>query len=111
MRDSLPNPTTSDELVRQPPPTTIALLHSRRRIFCAVTTTMSFRKENTPLLARNPSESSKYYFLGKSSESYQGGTTNAVRDADGQQVVETVPEGTTEDEFAPRMLSELVSGL
>lgn len=52
------------------------------------------------------SESSKYYFLNKTDD-YQGGTTGAVRDSDGGGVVEGIPQGATEDEFAPRPLTEV----
>lgn len=43
---------------------------------------------------------SGYYFLGKNSEDYQGGTG-------GRRVVEGLPEGSTENEFAPRRVSEV----
>jgi hypothetical protein len=66
-------------------------------------------REQTPLLSSAPSngggESSTFYFVGKINEDYQGGRTQAVRDADGQQVVEGLPPGTSEQEFAPRPLA------
>lgn len=63
--------------------------------------------ESSPLLPSNASgsKSSKWYFLGKSDDNYVGGITNSVRDGDGGEVVETLPEGATEDEFAPRELA------
>lgn len=50
-----------------------------------------------------------YYFLGKGNSTlggdYQGvGTSDAVRDADGGEVVEGLPQGSTTDEFAPKQL-------
>ena len=56
-----------------------------------------------------PSDSkSNYYFLNKeSSGDYQGGSTSAVRDGDGGEVFETLPDGATEEEFAPRILASV----
>lgn len=64
--------------------------------------------ENSPLLPSNASgsESSKYYFLNKDS---QGGTTAAVRDADGGPVHETLPGGATAEEFAPRVIGSPIA--
>lgn len=59
--------------------------------------------ESSPLLSPK-SQQSKYYFLNKQDESYQGGTTSAVKDGDGVAVVEGAPRGSNEDEFAPRMV-------
>ena len=57
--------------------------------------------EASPLLPSTPdSTSRKYYFL--NDENHQGGTTSAVRDSDGGEVYETIPEGASADEFAPR---------
>ncbi|CAB9512331.1 Vacuolar transporter chaperone 1 [Seminavis robusta] len=60
--------------------------------------------EKTPLLPSNAGgiESSKYYFLKDGSQ--QGGTTESVRDADGGPVHETLPSGSTPEEFAPRVI-------
>jgi hypothetical protein len=66
---------------------------------------MSLMQEKTPLLSPSVGESGKFYFVGKSNEDYQGGKTVAVRDADGQQVVEGLPPGSSEQEFAPRILT------
>jgi len=69
---------------------------------------MSGRQESSPLLPSKSSgsEHSKYYFVGKSSTDYEGGHSNLVRDADGEQVVEGIPEGASGDEFAPKLLSQ-----
>jgi hypothetical protein len=56
----------------------------------------------------NGDESSKYYFLNSVNNEYQGGTTQAVRDGDGGEIVEGIPEGATEDEFAPRTLPKIL---
>lgn len=70
-------------------------------------------EESSPLIlpsnASGNDSSSKYYFLNKGGAGYQGGTTNAVRDADGGNVVEGMPEGAREEEFAPRELGPRVS--
>ena len=60
--------------------------------------------EKSPLLPSNASgaESSKYYFL--RDENHQGGTTDAVRDGDGAPVHETLPPGSSAEEFAPRVI-------
>lgn len=64
--------------------------------------------EKTPLLPSNASgsESSKYYFLNNTSD--RGGTTDAVRDGDGGPVHETLPPGSTAEEFAPRVIGSPV---
>ena len=63
-------------------------------------------KESTTLLSpsnASGANSSKYYFLNQApSESMN----NA---GDGGEVIETVPQGASEDEFAPRILSRQVS--
>lgn len=84
--------------------------------------------ESTPLLASSsstapPSSSSSgldggshrrtnsnsYYFLNKQQDTYQGiGTTGSVRDNDGGNVVEELPAGAVEEEFAPRPLGPRV---
>lgn len=56
--------------------------------------------ERDPLL----SQSKRFYFLHKQDESYQGGTTDSVRDNDGGLEAEFAPRGTTEGEFAPRQV-------
>lgn len=66
------------------------------------------KDERDPLLT--PTSTGKYYFL-KDPENHVGGTTEAVRDSDGGQVHETLPEGATEDEFAPRVLGAAVRGV
>lgn len=67
-------------------------------------------RETDPLMPSNASgnESSRYYFLNKP-ETTTSTTNNLVRDADGIAVVESVPEGTAEEEFAPRVLPPVVS--
>jgi hypothetical protein len=67
-------------------------------------------RETDSLLPSNASgnESSKYYFLNSANTEYEGGTTQAVRDGDGGHVVEGLPQGATEDEFAPRNLPLMV---
>jgi hypothetical protein len=67
--------------------------------------------ESDSLLPSNASgnESSKYYFLNSANSDYGDGTPNAVRDGDGGAVVEGIPAGATEDEFAPRHLPMVVS--
>jgi hypothetical protein len=71
--------------------------------------------ESSPLLPNSNSttlppsnasggSSTNYYFLGKGSMDYQGGTSDAVRDGDGGEVVEGLPPGATTDEFAPKLL-------
>ena len=56
--------------------------------------------ETTSLLPSNASgSSSSYYFLKSEGE---GGVNSSVRDADGLEVIETIPEGSTEAEFASR---------
>lgn len=64
--------------------------------------------EATPLLPSNASgsESSKYYFL--KDESHRGGTSDAVRDGDGGPVHESLPNGATPEEFAPRVIGSPV---
>lgn len=61
---------------------------------------MPSKSEKAPLLSSDSPRS--YYFLkGEPTE----GQTNAVRDADGGEVIEVAPEGTTEDDFASRAIS------
>ena len=66
-------------------------------------------KESTPLLQKN-GEGSTYYFekVEKKGSSFQSTT-----DGDGGQVVETLPPGASEEDFAPRTLgvSNKVSGV
>lgn len=58
--------------------------------------------ETTSLLPSNASgNSSSYYFLKSEGE---GGVNSSVRDADGLEVIETIPQGSTEAEFASRPL-------
>lgn len=66
-------------------------------------TATSTAGEKDPLLLSS-SPGSKFYFLNKQDESYQGGLTNSVRDDDGGVEAEFAPRGTTEDEFAPRLI-------
>jgi len=58
------------------------------------------------------SESPKWYFLNKKTPSLEVGgvepVNEAVRDADGVAVIEQLPEGATEEEFAPRQLEPVV---
>lgn len=63
--------------------------------------------EADPLLS--PRSQSKFYFINKQDESYQGGTTSAVKDSDGVLVVEGAPKGSNEDEFAPRVVVHKVN--
>jgi len=61
---------------------------------------MPSKSEKSPLLATGSPRS--YYFLkGEPTE----GQSTAVRDADGGEVIEVVPEGATEDDFASRAIS------
>ena len=62
---------------------------------------MVFGKESTPLLQKNEGEGSTYYFekIERKGSSFQ--STNNV---DGGQVVETLPSGANEGDFAPRTL-------
>lgn len=57
--------------------------------------------ETTPLVAPSPAggSTSSYYFLDRE-PSFAG--ESASRDADGGEVIETLPRGTVEAEFAPR---------
>lgn len=70
------------------------------------------QQETTPLLRSSnvggSESSSKYYFLNKSNEDYAGGASDLVRDGDGAQVVEQIPMGTSEQEFAPKYLPPVV---
>ena len=63
--------------------------------------------ESDPLLHNNGSNNKGFYFLNKSDASYQGGTTNAVRDTDGGTVVEDIPVDSHQEEFAPRPIGQL----
>ena len=71
-------------------------------------------RESTPLLPSNASGEravggqQQYYFLGKASNDYQGGTSASVRDSDGGEVVEEIPEGSHTEEFAPKQLPPMV---
>jgi hypothetical protein len=59
--------------------------------------------ETDPLLSNNSSkngDSSSYYFLSASGT----GTTDAVRDLDGGEVIESAPKFSEPDEFEPRKL-------
>lgn len=60
--------------------------------------------EQSPLLPSNASgsESSKYYFLNRNNST--AGTSDAVRDGDGDPVQEMLPPGATAEEFAPRVI-------
>jgi hypothetical protein len=62
--------------------------------------------ETTALLPSNASGSgSSYYFL--HSESSQG--ERSIRDADGGEVIERLPQGVSDDtEFAPRLVDQKV---
>ena len=61
--------------------------------------------ESAPLLLApsnaSGSGSTKYYFL-------SGQSPATVRDADGGEVVEGIPEGSHTDEFAPKQLPPMV---
>jgi hypothetical protein len=63
--------------------------------------------ETSSLLPSNASGSgSSYYFLkGEATE----GTTNSVRDADGGEVIDILPPGATENDFASRPVGQRVS--
>jgi hypothetical protein len=54
------------------------------------------QEETTPLMGGGGGGGDKYYFLNK-----QPGSEKA-------EVIESVPKGTSEDEFAPRILSDSV---
>lgn len=61
-------------------------------------------KESTPLLANK----NAYYF--KDNEKRNGtGSYESVNDGDGGKVIETLPEGSNEKDFAPRTLGSVVS--
>ena len=51
--------------------------------------------------------SSSYYFL--LAENNDGGANSSVRDADGGEVIETVPDGASTDDFASRPVGRAVS--
>ncbi|MGK3738419.1 MAG: hypothetical protein ACI8RD_008008 [Bacillariaceae sp.] len=57
--------------------------------------------ESAPLLSNN----NTYYF--KKHERNGGGSYESVSDGDGGQVVETLPPGSNEEDFAPRALGTL----
>ena len=66
--------------------------------------------ETTSLLPSNASgNGSSYYFL--KSESTEGGVHSSVRDEDGLAVVETLPQGSSEAEFAARPVGIKVSSV
>jgi hypothetical protein len=67
-------------------------------------TTSSATEMDPLLLSPRSMQSSKFYFLNKQDESYQGGSTSSVKDGDGVVVVEGAPKGSSEDEFAPRIV-------
>ena len=60
----------------------------------------SSQQENTPLLQKN-GEGNTYYF--KKIER-KGSSFQATSDQDGGQMIETLPQGATEQAFAPRTL-------
>mmetsp|Transcript_31228 Transcript_31228/g.71897 ORF Transcript_31228/g.71897 Transcript_31228/m.71897 type:complete len:235 (+) Transcript_31228:69-773(+) len=66
-----------------------------------------------PSNASGNNPSSYYFLLGDNNE---GGTTASVRDADGGEVIETVPDGASNEDFASRPVgqvprfSDLLSG-
>lgn len=60
-------------------------------------------EEGTPLLGGN----NTYYFK-KNEKKNAAGNYESVSDGDGGQVVETLPSGSTEEDFAPRTLGTLV---
>jgi hypothetical protein len=80
-------------------------VHKTKETIDAAKSRDTMGRETDSLLSSSPNDSSKYYFLNRSNTEYQGGTTHAVRDGDGGVVVEGIPEGTTEEEFAPRTLT------
>lgn len=64
----------------------------------------STSNEATPLVAPLNNSSRRYYFLNKQDDTYRGGSTDAVKDSDGVIVVEDTPRGSSEGEFAPRIV-------
>jgi len=62
------------------------------------------KEEGTPLLAAG---NSTFYFK-KNEKKNATGNYESVSDGDGGQVVETLPSGSTEEDFAPRTLGTLV---
>ena len=65
------------------------------------------RDEKSQLLPSNASGSGPSYYFVKGTD--QAGQTDSVRDTDGGEVLETYPDGTTEDEFASRPVGVRVS--
>lgn len=63
---------------------------------------VSNNKESTPLLPNN----NTYYFK-NSERNGGGGSYESVSDGDAGQVVETLPPGSNEEDFAPRALGTL----
>jgi len=71
---------------------------------------MEENNENTPLVRRssNGSNGKTFYAVSSSVRSKEAAGYDSVRDNDGGQVVETLPEGAKEDDFAPRTLGSPV---
>ena len=63
--------------------------------------------EKTSLLPSNASGSGPSYYFLKGEAT--GGASDLVRDADGGQVIEIVPEGATDEDFASRPVGQRVS--
>lgn len=62
---------------------------------------MSSQQESTPLLQSNGGEGNTYYFQ---KVEKNGSSLRAATDPDGGQMIETLPPGSTEEDFAPRAL-------
>jgi hypothetical protein len=63
--------------------------------------------EKTSLLPSNASGSGPSYYFLKGEAT--GGASDLVRDADGGQVIEIVPDGATDEDFASRPVGQKVS--
>ena len=62
---------------------------------------MSSQQESTPLLQSKGGEGNTYYFQ---KVEKNGSSLRAATDPDGGQMIETLPPGSTEEDFAPRAL-------
>ena len=64
---------------------------------------MSGQQERTPLLGSNGGEGNTYYFQ---KVEKNGSTMRDATDPDGGQMIETLPPGSTEEDFAPKTLGK-----
>jgi hypothetical protein len=67
------------------------------------------RQEQTPLLGDNGANGGgTYYFNNQTTEKQDSGYNQAVSDADGGQVVETLPPGASAQDFEPRAIGAVI---